>query len=269
MHTAMNDAMQNTLKIHVERAVRPLRASFSCKRRMRETLLARAVKTFTDLRGTSECPLVALDQTIQTLGHPAKLTSQLQATVSPIDRLEQILEGHPNEPAWRSALGFVVVVALFSVAALVVTLFFVGFDRPWALQELWAISTGPEHLPLCMFHAALVLSGFVLAVHYLEKQLDGALPENASSFWSALLKQNSRRSLIKAWFILNTTLLFILFTANRNALSSAKIYWTILLLAPLMTLFATWGAWHMVRLAQEKRQHHAEWSHLPLEEKSF
>jgi hypothetical protein len=120
-----------------------------------------------------------------------------------------------------------------------------------------------------MFHAALVLSGFVLAVHYLEKQLDGALPENASSFWSALLKQNSRRSLIKAWFILNTTLLFILFTANRNALSSAKIYWTILLLAPLMTLFATWGAWHMVRLAQEKRQHHAEWSHLPLEEKSF
>lgn len=117
-----------------------------------------------------------------------------------------------------------------------------------------------------MFHAALVLSSFVLAVHYLEKQLDGALPENASSFWSALLKKNSRRSLIQAWFILNTTLLFILFTANRNALSSAKIYWTILLLTPLMTFLATWGAWHMVRLAQEKRQHHAEWSHLPLEE---
>lgn len=264
----MNESTQKILKIHIEQAVRPVNASLARKRKMREDLLAHAVKIYSDLRISTDCPQVALDQTVLALGQSADLSNQLQASVPAIDRLTQFLEGPPDEPAWRGALGFVFVVALFSLAAVGITLFLVGFNRPWTLQELLAISTGPEYLPLCMFHTTLILSCFVLTVHFLEKQLDGALAHTGLSFWSALLRPNTRLLLIKAWLILNTTLLFILLTANRNALSSPKIYWTIMLITPFMTFFANWGAWHMVTLAQEKRKHHAEWSNLPLDNSS-
>ena len=260
----MNESTRKILQIRVEQAVRPVRASISRKQRMREDLLSHAVRIYTNHFETTECHESALDQTILGLGPTADRSSQLQASVPFTDRITQLLEGPPEVPAWRGALGFSAVVALVTLAALCATCVVVGFNKPWSLQELWVISSQREYLPLILIHTAFVLACFVLVVYFIEKRGGIRLPELPPSVWTILLKSSTRLIFIQSWFIFYTALLFILMTANRNATSSSTINWTILLLTPFMAFFANWGAWQMVRLAGEKRRRHAEWSNLPL-----
>jgi hypothetical protein len=76
----MNDATLKELKIVVERAVRPVRATFLRKRKIREELLAHLTAIFEEEAKHGE--QVALDQAKRRFGNPRELTGELQQSVS-------------------------------------------------------------------------------------------------------------------------------------------------------------------------------------------
>jgi ATP-dependent Clp protease ATP-binding subunit ClpC len=89
----MNDPTLTHLKVIVERAVRPVRASLSCKRKMREELLAHVSTVFEEERTRLGEERAALEQAAQRFGNPTELTSQLQESVPASDFLLRLFEG--------------------------------------------------------------------------------------------------------------------------------------------------------------------------------
>jgi hypothetical protein len=119
----MNESTLTRLKIIVERAVRPVRASAARKRKMREELLAHIVGVFEEEAKLGD-EQAALARTQERFGQAAELTSQLQASVRPIDRFD--LFG-PGQSALRLA---------GSVAALVGALGFIFLGIAIPIQVL-------------------------------------------------------------------------------------------------------------------------------------
>jgi hypothetical protein len=76
----MNESTLTQLKMIVERAVRPVRASSSRKRQMREELLAHVIGVFEEEAKLGDEP-AALARTQERFGQAAELTGQLQASV--------------------------------------------------------------------------------------------------------------------------------------------------------------------------------------------
>src|SRR5262245_27787122 len=104
----MNESTLTQMKILVERAVRPLRASAACKRKMREELLAHVVGVFEEEAKLGDEP-AALARTQERFGQAAELTGQLQASVPPSDRVERFAEnlfGGSGESVLRLAARF-------------------------------------------------------------------------------------------------------------------------------------------------------------------
>jgi hypothetical protein len=102
----MNDAALKELKTVVERAVRPVRATFARKRGMREELLAHLVSIFEEEVETIGDEQVALGETKKRFGDPPELSAQLQASVPRRDRLRSVLErlGYQSgESIWHLA----------------------------------------------------------------------------------------------------------------------------------------------------------------------
>jgi hypothetical protein len=81
----MNETTLTQLKILVERAVRPVRASMDTKRKMREELLAHVSGVFEEEAAKLGDELIALDRTSQRFGNPAELTGPLQESVPALD----------------------------------------------------------------------------------------------------------------------------------------------------------------------------------------
>ena len=77
----MNDVTLKELKIVVERAVRPVRATMARKRQMREELLAHLTAIFEEEAETLGDEQAALDQAKRRFGDPRELTGQLQQAV--------------------------------------------------------------------------------------------------------------------------------------------------------------------------------------------
>jgi ATP-dependent Clp protease ATP-binding subunit ClpC len=88
----MNESTLTQLKILVERAVRPVRASMSHKRKMREELLAHVTAVFEEEAASLGDEGAALERTGQRFGNPAELTGQFQESVPASDRLALFLE---------------------------------------------------------------------------------------------------------------------------------------------------------------------------------
>jgi hypothetical protein len=118
----MNDSTLTELKIVVERAVRPVRATFNRKRRMREELLAHLVATFEEEAGKLGDEQAALRQVKQRFGDPNELTSELQQAVPRWNRWRSLLEHmgcQPGESAWDlAAKHFMVALVIYSTALL-------------------------------------------------------------------------------------------------------------------------------------------------------
>jgi hypothetical protein len=74
----MNESTLRQLKILVERAVRTVRASLSCKRKIREDLLAHVTTVFEEEIARLGDEKAALERTAQRFGNPTELTWQLQ-----------------------------------------------------------------------------------------------------------------------------------------------------------------------------------------------
>ncbi|HEV8061525.1 MAG TPA: permease prefix domain 1-containing protein [Gemmataceae bacterium] len=98
----------NEFMIHVERIVRPIRAIDDHKDRMREELLAHLQASYEEERARQPDEAVARAKAIASLGDPALLRSELQDSVSRMERykarFERLLSWHAPEPAWRYTL---------------------------------------------------------------------------------------------------------------------------------------------------------------------
>jgi hypothetical protein len=88
----MNEFSLTQLKIIVERAVRPVRASTLRKRKMREELLAHASGVFEEEFAQLGHERAALDRTAQRFGNPNELTWQLQESVLASDGIHCLLD---------------------------------------------------------------------------------------------------------------------------------------------------------------------------------
>jgi len=83
----MNESTPIQLKMIVERAVRPVRASTSRRRKMREEFLAHVTAVFAEESAKSGDERAALEQTEQRFGKPAQLANELQEAVPVSDAI--------------------------------------------------------------------------------------------------------------------------------------------------------------------------------------
>ena len=154
----MNDSTLTELKIIVERAVRPVRATFNRKRRMREELLAHLVAAFEEEAGKLGDEQAALRQVKQRFGDPNELTSELQQVVPRWNRWRSLLEHmgcQPGESAWHlAAKHFVVALVIYSTALL---LWLVAM---WRLERLPDV--GPDVLHFVVTAVVLGLPAVAL-----------------------------------------------------------------------------------------------------------
>jgi ATP-dependent Clp protease ATP-binding subunit ClpC len=94
----MNDLTLRNLKIVVERAVRPVRATTARKRRMREEFLAHLTAIFDEECERLGDKQAALDEARRRFGDPGELSDQIQQTVPRWDRFGAILESMDFQP---------------------------------------------------------------------------------------------------------------------------------------------------------------------------
>jgi hypothetical protein len=114
----MNESSLTQLKIIVERAVRPVRASTICKRKMREELLAHVSGVFEEESAQLGDESAALARTSERFGQPADLAGKLHASiprqVDSIHRLGEAVLGYPStESAVRAAGRAAILVGAF------------------------------------------------------------------------------------------------------------------------------------------------------------
>ena len=146
----MNESTLTQLKIIVERAVRPVRASTSRKGKMREEILAHVVGVFEEEAARLGGERAALERTALRFGNPAEVTSPLQESVPAGDR--------SGESALRLAAGFAAVFGALGFVPLGIMILIHGW-LPVAARVpspfLW--------IPLCMaflaFCSTLLIQG--------------------------------------------------------------------------------------------------------------
>src|SRR5262249_18890944 len=140
---SMNESTLTQLKILVERAVRPVRASMSHKLKMREELLAHVSAVFEEEAARLNDEQAALEETAQRFGNPAELTGQLQVSVPTSDFLQRFLEGialRTDESTLRRAVRFAVV-TFFVCAVFLLPAFLVQRRmNEWPLIMAFAIT---------------------------------------------------------------------------------------------------------------------------------
>ena len=130
----MNESTLTQLKVLVERAVRPVRASMSRKHKMREELLAHVSAVFEEVAARLDNEQAVLERTAQRFGNPAELTGQLQQAVPTSDLLQRFLEGlciRSDESMLRRAVRFAVVTFFVSAAIFLPVIFVLGRFSEW------------------------------------------------------------------------------------------------------------------------------------------
>jgi hypothetical protein len=245
----MNESTLTQLKIIVERAVRPVRASTSRKRRMREELLAHVVGVLEEELARLGNEPAALERTALRFGSPEDVTRQLQETVPARDVVRRYWEGRPGEPAWRTAfrLGW----ASGTLALVVAALFLAsstgrsigGWSRDALIPCLGVVLTIPAWL-----------SGCVFLTSFMEKALYG--PAGRSWLRVAIVAVGSLLCMLlwfAAWSLPTWSTEWDY--PNPNAIVMAGL---LLVLAPL----------HACALAQSslvRRKYHEEWERLSID----
>lgn len=149
----MNESEANLtqLRIIVERAVRPVRASTLRKRAMREELLSHVRGAFEEESARLGDERAALERTALRFGDPAEVTSQLQESVPFGDRIRRFWEGRPGEPAMRTGLRLAGVTGTLAASSLVVALFTAGPLGAWPREAVMTCIFGVLALPVYLF----------------------------------------------------------------------------------------------------------------------
>jgi len=110
----------NELRIHVERAVRPIRATEATKLKMREELFAHLTAIYEEerARGADEPTAVALAK--ERIGTAAELTAELDATIPRNERWGAALERHLGRSSAKSDTHYVLRISCCYAAFLLV-----------------------------------------------------------------------------------------------------------------------------------------------------
>jgi len=249
----MNESTLTQLKIIVERPVRPVRASTSRKRKMREELLAHVVGVFEEESAKLGDERAALQRTAQRFGNPAEVTSELQETVPARDAIRRFWEGRPGEPALRTAIRFAWVSGMFALV-IAGSLLAVGFSFEVGSFEVGSVDAWPREALIQSLCAVLIipawLSGLVFLTSFMEKALYG--PAGHSRLKVVLV-------VVGSWLFM-----LLLLTAWSWPIWSAEwTYSSAIVLAGFLIV-----ALHACGLAQSSllwTRYREEWGRLPIE----
>lgn len=248
----MNEAALRELKIVVERAMRPIRASMARKRKIREELLTHLVSIFEEEAERFGDEQAALAEAKQRFGDPRELSGQLQQTVPAGSRCRFLLEKFRLEPG-ESLLHFAGknLLVTFVGYLLVIPPVLARLAIAWRVSE---VSTLVQILVVIGIASAAASFGFAVLVDRLARTVYG---------------KSSERSLRKAG-------LYCLASLATLPLLTFFIYWSLpldgpirffylqlsCLLAPAVpVLFLLLG-----RQQAEESRHEDEWANLDIAE---
>jgi len=127
----MNDTTLNQLKVIIESAVRPVRASTSRKWKMREELLAHVVAVFEEEAKLGD-ERTALERAERRFGNPNALTGQLQESVPASDGIHCLWDKLWFPPGENRVLRYV------TLWSLILMIFLPGW-YVWVQVCAWAV----------------------------------------------------------------------------------------------------------------------------------
>jgi hypothetical protein len=239
----MNESTLTQLKIIVERAVRPVRASTSRKRQMREEILAHISGVF-DEESAKLDEQAALERTAQRFGSPAEVTAQLQESVPASDGIRRFWEGRPGESALRAGFRIAGVAGILGLVVFAGLLFVGGWVSHWPPEALLLCVVGVLALPAYLFGLALLTDwmGKALGRSRLKVALVAAGSWVFTMSWCAALTW-------RTWPAEPDYLNAILFVA-----------W----LTPVALLFP----YALAKSSAVRNRYHEEWARLPIEASS-
>lgn len=243
----MNDSIRTQLKIMVERAVRPVRATFSSKRKMREELLAHVLAVYEEETAKLSDEQSALARTEQRFGNTGELRTQLQASVSWHDKgagyFENFFKKPGTSPWYRASR-----LALFtgSLSTILVGLgFLLGEPQPLIVMSF-----------ITTLFVILSLSWFIFLplIDWLQHRLF------VSPGWSwrkvAYLALASGLFVVPFWIIgLVITSVFHLGPSGPYPLP----------MLGLAAIIVSGALFYIARVANEESRQYQEWASLPIE----
>jgi hypothetical protein len=250
----MNESTLTQLKVIVERAVRPVRASTRRKRKMREELLAHVIDVFEEEAAKLGDERAAAERTALRFGNPAEVSSQLQETVPMRDAVRRYWEGRPGEPTWRTAVRVAWVSGTF---ALVFAVSFLGIGAV-ASPELGSGGGWTREAVLLCLCAVLTfpawLSGLVFLTSFMEKVLYGS---TGRSWFKVALVVAASWLLMLLWF---AAWIWPIRSTEWNNLNANS-----LVLAGFGFVMVPVHACALARESLSHRRYQEEWGCLPIE----
>jgi ATP-dependent Clp protease ATP-binding subunit ClpC len=241
----MNESTLTVLKIIVERAVRPVRASITRKRKMREELLAHVVGVFEEERARLGDERAALERTALRFGNPAEVTSRLQESVPAGDRIARFFDGRPGEAALWVPL---------RIACWAIAWELIGFAATWFAAG-W-VTLLPREAMIIFGYVFLAPPVYFFGVAFLTDWIEKGVYDPAGV--SRLRVARSAASL----------LLFMLLFVAGAAWIDWPTGWDHLGLVPFAGVLAAYSvvlAWSLAHWNAPRRRYHEEWGRLSFE----
>jgi ATP-dependent Clp protease ATP-binding subunit ClpC len=245
----MNESTLTQLKTLVERAVRPIRAGTTRKRKMREELLAHVSAVFDEEAKLGGDEAAALVRTSQRFGNPAELTRQLQATVPASDSaswfIEELIGFPPREPALRLAARHAFLTGVLCAVGLAIMIVVIGRWDEWLTLDRQAAILSPVYMGVLIFGASLLGHGMLQAFY-------GQDGRN----WPRVLAIGAA-----AWLLVPGVTLVWCYALTGGFMSNLFEMWPLFLsglLAPLVLLIA-------VRACISEIRHCEEWASLKID----
>lgn len=150
----MNDSTLMELKIIVERAVRPVTASMTRKRKIREELLAHVCAVSDEESARLGDEAAALKEVARRFGDPAELSKQLQNSVPSFDRLlrfQDLLFGLSRISMFERALLWTLVMTIFPTAVMLALYYTQDRMNEWPIALI---------APVTVFFASFLMDHF-------------------------------------------------------------------------------------------------------------
>ena len=241
----MNESTLTRLKILVERAVRPVRASAGRMRKMREELLAHVVGVFEEESARLGDDRAALEWTALRFGNPAEVTSQLQDSVPAGDRIARFFEGRAGEAALWVPLRIACVACVSQLVGVCAILFLADWVTLLPREAMIIFGWVFLALPVYFF-------GVALLTDWIEKGVYD--PAEVSRLRVALSAAGS--------------LLFMLLFVSGAVWSDCPTGWDHLGAVPFAGMLAACGvvlAWSLAHWNAPRQRYHEEWGRLPIE----
>jgi hypothetical protein len=244
----MNESNLIQMKIIVERAVRPVRASTFRKRNMREELLAHVSGVFEEELARLGDERAALERAALRFGQPAEVMSQLQELVPRRDVIRQFWEGQPTEPTWQIAFRLAWVSGVFA-------LLIAGFFFVVAAVALGWVSAWPREVYVGFLGAVIALPVYLAGLTFLTEWMEKALYGPTG------------RSRLKVALVALASTLFMLVWLTVLSMPAWSVRWdyrSALLVAGSLGFVALGFPYVLAKSSHLRKRYHDEWAHIDI-----